>query len=110
MNLLKNRIYLLLLLSVILTGCATSTTQTQFMSISRGMTKQEVIAIMGPPLSMSATPEVEDLIYNISPPGVLMQHPDYNHFVRFVDGKVYSYGKMGYKNPDQDISIKIQQK
>ncbi|GBE07069.1 MAG TPA: outer membrane protein assembly factor BamE [Phycisphaerales bacterium] len=77
----------------ILSGCAT-TIKTNNLSI--GMTKQEVIAVMGEPISTSAISGLEVFRYHLQTAEQIIWKGGHNeYFVRFVNGKVESYGKMG---------------
>ena len=77
----------------LLAGCATAHKMNQ---IAIGMTKQQVIEVLGPPVSTSAKSGVEYLNYSFSETddqafyGVTSPY-----FVRIVDGKVESYGRLG---------------
>jgi len=65
-------------------------------SVSIGMTKQEVISVLGPPTSTSAKEGVEYLNYRFSETddhafnGITSPY-----FVRIINGKVDSYGRLG---------------
>lgn len=60
-------------------------------NINIGMTKEQVIAVMGSPISTSAMEGQEYLTYSlIESFGVERQY-----FVRLIDGKVEAYGRMG---------------
>jgi outer membrane protein assembly factor BamE (lipoprotein component of BamABCDE complex) len=65
-------------------------------SVSLGMTKQQVIEALGPPVSTSATQGVEYLNYRFSE---TPYHANYGlstpYFVRIVGGKVDAYGRLG---------------
>lgn len=74
-------------------GCATAH---KMNDISIGMTKQEVVNVLGPPTSTSAKEGVEYMNYRFS------ETDDYAfygitspYFVRVVNGKVESYGRLG---------------
>jgi outer membrane protein assembly factor BamE (lipoprotein component of BamABCDE complex) len=62
--------------------------------ISIGMTKQQAVELLGPPMSTSAKNNVEYLRYRMKEdgdkPGARQEY-----FVRIIDGKVESYGRMG---------------
>lgn len=81
------------ILTTLLVGCATSHKMNE---ISLGMTKQQVIEKLGPPVSTSAAPGVEYLNYRFSETG---DHAYYGistpYFVRIVGGKVDAYGRRG---------------
>ena len=93
---------------VSLVGCATASHMNR---LSVGMTKQEVCSAMGDPDS-SASPGggIEILRYELTtrerPYGRIARE----YYVRLVNGKVESYGKMGdfnsTKDPTLDLNIK----
>lgn len=105
---MKRRFVLLLSLGFV--GCATTST---INNISLGMTKVEVIKTIGNPNSISAKGDLEYLKYNFAP---LIRDADdsrnsYDYFVRLVNGKVESYGKVGdfdsTKDPALDIKLNV---
>jgi hypothetical protein len=94
---------------IALAGCATAPKMNR---LSVGMTKQEVVSTMGQPASTAAPGGgVEILRYRLSPTS---DHAFYGiteeYFVRLVNGKVDSYGKMGdfdsTKDPTLNLNIK----
>ena len=101
---------LVLLLCLGLGGCATAS---NLNNVSLGMTKGDVIKTLGNPNSVSAKDNVEYLKYNFTP--VVREVDDsshnYDYFVRLVNGKVESYGKVGdfdsAKNPAADINLNV---
>ena len=78
---------------LIIMGCATAH---RINSISPGMTKEEVIKIMGPPVSVSAKDGVEYLNYKLSETGndAFMGWAT-PYFIRIINGRVDAYGRMG---------------
>lgn len=109
--------YLPVILCLGLIGCATVPTLN---SVSIGMTKADVIKIMGTPASVSAQNNTEYLIYSCKTSlakalllGALAACPgdSRDKFVRLVNGKVESYGNVGdfdsTKNPTVDINANI---
>lgn len=90
---MRSLIVRVLLSIVLLAGCATAHKMNQ---ISIGMTKQQVIEALGQPVSTSAKPGIEYLNYRFSEtndPRLYGYTTPY--FVRIVDGKVESYGRLG---------------
>lgn len=83
----------LLLMTLTLWGCATAYKMNK---VGLGMTKAEVISSIGKPVSVSAQGKSEYLHYQFSETsddafyGFLK-----SYYVRLVDGKVESYGRMG---------------
>lgn len=65
-------------------------------NLNLGMSKQEVIQVLGPPLSSSAIGNTEYLNYKLYIDGdhAFMNLPT-DYFVRIINGRVESYGKMG---------------
>jgi outer membrane protein assembly factor BamE (lipoprotein component of BamABCDE complex) len=102
------QVLLVVLSAVLLCGCATAPKMNR---LSVGMTKDEVIHIMGNPASVAASGGVEFLRYELS---ATHQQAEYNvteeYYVRLVDGRVDSYGKMGdfdsTKNPTFNYNIR----
>jgi len=80
----------LALLGAILTGCATSTDMNK---IQIGMTKAQVIDILGTPDSTSAQANVEYLTYYLEVNNIARADQDHAYMVRLVDGKVESFGR-----------------
>lgn len=86
-------LYTLILAGVIfLAGCATAP---KLNRLTVGMTKQEVVSVMGRPDSTSAVGDgVELLYYKLSPQGgPVMNLVTEDYVVKMVSGKVVSYGK-----------------
>jgi len=78
-----------LLLTVLLAGC----TSAQLLnSIRIGMTKDQVIAILGQPDSTSAQANIEYLTYYLAPDNDNYRR-DQPYAVRLVEGKVESFGR-----------------
>ena len=75
-------------------GCATAHKMNM---VGLGMTKAEVIQTLGKPVSVSAQGKAEYLNYSLCEKG--WPSPSCNittpYYVRLVDGKVESYGRMG---------------
>ena len=77
-------------LTFALIGCATAS---RMNNLSVGMSKQEVLRVMGTPNSTSATSGTEYLTYNLAEDASYRANAEY--FVRIKDGKVDSYGRKG---------------
>lgn len=82
--------------AIMLYGCATSP---KINSVSVGMTKPQVIEVMGQPNSMRAIDNVEYLHYKLSDSGDWLYGtwgvPMRDYFIRLRDGTVDAYGKVG---------------
>lgn len=93
-----------LLLCLWLYGCATAY---KINSVSLGMSKEDVIKLMGKPVSTSATEGTEYLNYKLAE----TVYDDFYtpYYVCIRDGKVISYGRTGdfdtTKDPTQVIKI-----
>jgi hypothetical protein len=101
---------LLLAAVVALAGCATASKMNQ---LSIGMTKKEVIAVMGSP-SSSASPGngVEFLRYELLATAAdALATPQYRnvqeYYVRLINGKVDSYGRVGDYDSAKDPTINL---
>lgn len=97
---------LLLVSFFAITACATAPKMNR---LYVGMTKQEVISVMGPPASTAAPGNgVELLRYRLSP---THDHAFYGiteeYFVGCVNGKVRSYGRMGDFNSTKDPTLNL---
>jgi hypothetical protein len=83
----------ILVLAALLGGCATAPRMTR---LSLGMTKPEVIRILGKPVSSSATDGVEYLNYRLSETGNdRTWDVTKPYFVQLKDGKVTAWGRHG---------------
>lgn len=90
----------LLLLSVVLTGCVSAT---RLNTVSLGMSKQEVVQIMGTPQSTSAADGVEYLRYPLAD-----ERNAYSpYFIRLRDGKVDAYGREGDFDSTKDPTVNV---
>lgn len=106
---MRSRLCLVLILMALIVGCATSH---KINKIGIGMTKQQVIEVLGPPVSTSATSGVKYLNYRFSETG---DHAFYGittpYFVRIVDGMVEAYGRLGdfnsTKTPETKSTIDL---
>lgn len=89
-----------------LIGCATAY---KINNVQLGMTKQEVIAAIGKPTSISAKDGTEYLNYRFSETD---DHAFYGvttpYFVRLVNGKVDSYGRTGDFDSTQKPTVRIE--
>jgi len=84
----KIAISVILLLAALFTGCATAD---KLNNLHIGMSKDQVIAIMGQPDSTSAQANIEYLTYYLANDS--SYGGDQPYMVRVVDGKVESYGR-----------------
>lgn len=101
------------LLIALLAGCATAESR-KMNQVSLGMTKQQVIEVLGPPVSTSAKSGVEYLNYRfLEVDAVERRHADPTtpYYVRLVEGRVESYGRLGdfdsTKTPETKSTIDL---
>jgi hypothetical protein len=89
-----------------LAGCATAPKMNR---LSVGMTKQEVLSVMGEPGSTAAPGAgVEFLRYRLSADGNEARHNITEEYsVKLVNGKVDSYGRMGDFDSAKDPTLKL---
>ena len=94
------RLPLLLVFATLLVSCATSSIMG---AVEPGMTRDEVIAVMGEPASVSAEGDTERLNYKISETSNDAYYGFTTpYYVRLVNGRVDSYGKTG--EPDSQVT------
>jgi outer membrane protein assembly factor BamE (lipoprotein component of BamABCDE complex) len=95
-------------LLLFLAGCTTSSeTMTE---LSMGMTKSEVFRLMGKPDSISATNGTEYLTYTLRTETSFTRNTfgyQGQYFVRLVNGRVDSYGKVGDFDTTKDPTLNI---
>jgi outer membrane protein assembly factor BamE (lipoprotein component of BamABCDE complex) len=106
---------LLLLLALALSSCATSPTKFKYLSV--GMTKQEVMSLLGEPYSVSAKEQTEYLnyVYNLGPiSGMPAPGGAEDYFVRLKQGRVDAYGKAGdfdsTKDPTTNVNVNVNER
>ena len=88
---MTNKLLILLLVSFLVFGCAAASTKIN--SLNLGMTKKEVVDVMGDPGSTSETEGVLYLKYRLRD-GLVAD----DYYVRLTDGKVSAYGRFGEFN------------
>lgn len=95
-----------LVVCIAMSACATAE---KIGSVRLGMTKQEVIAVMGPPASVSAQGRSEYLNYALSETddqafsGVTRPY-----YVRLIDGRVDSYGRTGDFDSTKTPTVRLE--
>jgi hypothetical protein len=90
---MKLSLSLLSIVLVALVGCATASRTDR---LSLGMTKKQVLAVMGLPASTAADSDIEVLRYKLSATGHdAFHHRTEEYFVRLTGGKVERFGKDG---------------
>ncbi len=96
----------ILILGFAVIGCATSGTISR---VKIGMTRGEVVEIMGNPVSVSAISSTEYLNYKLSETdGDAFYGLTAPYFVRLINGKVESYGRSGDFGSPKTPTVKIE--
>jgi len=90
---MKNILFTIII-TFLITACAA--TSTKINNVSLGMSKSDVIKAMGEPTSVSARNNTEYLRYELFESGyAAFKQWGTTYFVKLVNGKVSSYGKLG---------------
>ena len=105
-------IFILIPIAFFIQGCATTS---QMNHVNLGMTKQEVIKVMGEPSSTSATEGVEYMNYDLYLTALRFgEYVSQPYYIRIVGGKVDSFGRKGdfgtTAPPTQKLVIETSQK
>jgi len=100
------KILSILILGLLVIGCATSGV---INGVNIGMTKDEVIKVMGNPVSVSAKEGTEYLNYKLSETDddAFMGWTT-PYYVRLINGKVDSYGRSGDFDSTQKPTLRIE--
>jgi len=93
-------------LAILLAGCATTD---RINRVNIGMTKEQVIAVMGQPSSTTANTEVEYLVYRLQVALIVQadEKPFEQYYVRLRAGRVDSYGRVGDLDSAKDPTLKL---
>ncbi len=98
--------FLSLLIAIAMSACANAS---KISAVRLGMTKQEVISVMGTPTSVSAQGKSEFLNYALSETddhaflGITTPY-----YVRLIDGRVESFGRLGDFNSTRPPTVRIE--
>lgn len=100
------KVSLLTLVALLLAACATAH---KISAVHIGMTKQEVVAVMGAPTSTSARGSTEYLNYALSETDDdAFRGWTKPYFVRLVNGKVDAYGRMGDFDSTKTPTVRLE--
>lgn len=105
---MKAKIILLFgLAALIVAGCLEPASKIS--GVSLGMTKEQVLKVMGPPASMTADTNAVYLNYALAESGPTFGTPAVAtpYEVKLVDGKVISYGRAGTPNSPQPVPMPV---
>jgi len=103
---MKSKFILLFGLAAILcAGCLSPASKIN--TVSLGMTKDQVLKIMGTPVSVTTDGKVECLNYNLAEVPTYFDMPGTPYEVRLVDGKVASYGRAGTPESARPVPMPI---
>jgi len=95
-----------LLTALVVAGCATAS---KISKVKIGMTKEEVITVMGKPASVSAQGRTEYLNYSLSETddeafyGITRPY-----YVRLIDGRVDSFGRLGDFDSTKTPTVRLE--
>lgn len=90
----------------VLAGCATSLSKTN--QLEQGMTKKQVIALLGNPSSVSANGPTQVMRYKLDPGFDLSGGPGLKEYWVFIENNVVTqYGKPGDFGNAQDPTVKF---
>jgi hypothetical protein len=104
-SIMRNLLWIVLV-GIVAAGCATSG---KIRSVRLGMTKQEVITVMGTPESVSAQGRTEYLNYALSETDDdALSGITRPYYVRLVDGRVESYGRTGDFDSTKTPTIRLE--
>ena len=97
--------------AILLLNCSPINVNDQ-LRIQLGMSRSEVISILGKPKEIKVSGKSEYLMYSGRPAGRIAPFPGeiwQDYFYRFIDGRLESFGKMGdfdsTKDPTQKVII-----
>ena len=100
--------YITIIVTTLLVGCYTSADVMSELSV--GMTKSEVISLMGKPDSVSAQNGLEYMSYSLRTSTSFTRNTfGYQgvYYVRLVNGRVESYGKVGDFDSTKDPTVNV---
>ena len=110
MKLMKSIISIVLIGMTV--GCVSPINVDDQLRIQIGMSRSEVMAILGKPIEIKVSGKSEYLMYSTKPIGRLEAYRGEvwkDNFYRFIDGRLESFGQMGdfdsTKDPTQKIII-----
>lgn len=95
------------IISILLFGCATAH---KINKVRIGMTKAEVIAVMGHPVSVSAKEETVYLNYKLSETSEEAFHGlSTPYYIRILNGRVDAFGRLGDFDSTKTPTIRIEE-
>lgn len=92
---------------VLMAGCMTPTAS-KISGVRLGMTKNEVISVLGKPESISAQRSAEYMSYKLTESDIVWGVVSVAYYVRLVDGRVESFGRTGDFDSTKTPAIKIE--
>ncbi len=108
------RAILAVALIAFLTACSSAPPARKINAVSIGMTKADVIAVMGQPDSTAAKDGIEYMNYRLATSALDFDGSDTSdYFVRFVKGRVDAFGHKGdfdtAGQPKQRVEVQVKQ-
>ena len=88
------------LAALLAAGCATASSGSNLEQVQPGMSREQVVSIMGPPQSSMHTADRECVVYSVTKDFWSRVPWDMNdrYYVCFTDGKVDTFGKADRKS------------
>jgi hypothetical protein len=104
---MKTTILIIGLAALLAAGCLERASKIN--GVSLGMTKEQVLKVMGPPASMTADTNAVYLNYALAESGPTFGTPAVAtpYEIKLVDGKVVSYGRAGAPNPPRSAPVPV---
>jgi hypothetical protein len=98
----------IMLMSILMFGCAITHNSTLMNQLSLGMTKQQVIEVMGQPNYIAAAKDMEYLRYDLYPPPPYYTAATKDaYYVRLKLGMVESFGRVGDFDSTKDPTLRL---
>ncbi|MCX6975433.1 MAG: hypothetical protein NTZ94_14320, partial [Verrucomicrobia bacterium] len=89
-------------------GCTLTHNSSKMNRLSVGMSKSDIISVLGNPESTSATGRLELLRYDFYPPPPYIEATaKKRYFVRLINDRVESYGEVGDFDSTKDPTLRI---
>ena len=99
-------LFFFIILAITVISCATAG---KISGVRLGMTKQEVIAVMGPPVSISAQGQTEYLNYTLyETDNEAFYDITKPYYVRLIDGRVDSFGRTGDFDSTKTPTVRLE--
>ena len=102
---MKTKLIIIGLAALTTAGCLTSASKINGVSI--GMSKAQVLKIMGTPVSVITDTNSECLNYNLAEVPTYFDMPGTPYEIKLVGGKVVSYGRAGSNPTSRPVPVPV---